>query len=456
MPREDGQPSSRNRISVVGLGKVGLSLAVAAASRGFEVIGHDHNRRLIDRLQAGDFPSEPHVSRLAVRHRSALTFTSDLPRVLETPLTFVVVPTPSRRDGSYATGQARRALGALGRALRPGRRAHVIALVSTVLPGDMVRLRAALDRGAGPRAGARIGLVYNPAFIALGSVVHDLLHPDLVLIGESEPRAGTAVATFHRRLCERDPMIHRMSWVNAELAKISINAFVTMKISFANTIARICEHLPGGDADVVATAIGADRRIGRLYLKGALPYGGPCFPRDNRAFSRAARKLRLPSPLADATDRVNARQISTLAALVRARLRGRRRVTVLGVAYKAETDVIEASPSVGLAEVLLKSGCRVTLWDPLALDNARVTFGDRVTYGRSLEDAVLGADVTVVATPARAFKRLRVADFGARARRPAVLIDCWRVFERTKLAAQLDYVPLGVGPVGPSTPDGNP
>jgi UDPglucose 6-dehydrogenase len=184
-----------------------------------------------------------------------------------------------------------------------------------------------------------------------------------------------------------------------------------------------------------------------LYLKGALGYGGPCFPRDNWAFARAARARGRRSLLAEATDRVNDEQLLALAPLVRNCLRSGERVTVLGVAYKADTDVIDASPSVALVRMLVDSGCRVTLWDPLALDKARAIFGDCVVYGRSLEDAVSDADVTVVATPARAFKRLRAAAFGVRAARPAVLIDCWRLFERTRLAAQMDYVPLGVGPV---------
>jgi UDPglucose 6-dehydrogenase len=434
-------------VSVVGLGKLGLPLAVAAASRGFQVIGHDHDPRCIDRLHAGEFPREPQVAQLAARYRGALTFTGDLARVRDASLTFLVVPTPSRRDGSYEIGNVRHALAALGRALRPRSESHVVALVSTVLPGDMARLRASLDRGAGPVAASRIGLVYNPAFIALGSVVHDLLHPDLVLIGEAEPHAGDVVEAFHRRLCEGEPSVHRMNWVNAELAKISVNAFVTMKISFANTIARLCERVPGAHADVVSEAIGADRRIGRLYLKGALGYGGPCFPRDNRAFSRAARARGQRSLLAEATDRINDQQLLALVSLVRDCLRGRERVTVLGVAYKADTDVIDASLSVALVRMLVDCGCRVTIWDPLALDKARAIFGDCVVYGRSLEDSVSDADVTVVATPSRAFKRLRAVPLGVRATRRAVIIDCWRLFERTRLAAQVDYVPLGVGPV---------
>jgi UDPglucose 6-dehydrogenase len=445
---QPGLTQSPHRISVVGLGKLGLPLAVAAASRGFHVLGHDADPARVERLRAGDLPLEPQVAELGARHRDALEFTGDLSRVRETALTFVVVPTPSRRDGSFSLTHPTRALRALGAALRAEPRGHVAVLVSTVLPGDMEGLRAVLEESAGRRCGDDLGLVYNPAFIALGSVVHDLLHPDVVLIGESDRRAGDAVEAFHRRLCMGEPAIERTSFVNAELAKIAVNAFVTMKISFANTMARLCERLPGAHADVVSRAIGGDRRIGRLYLKGALGYGGPCFPRDNRAFSRVARSLSLRAPLAEATDRINDLQVAHLAELVRARLDGRRRVALLGVAYKPDTDVIEASQSVALAEALLASGCRVTLWDPAALDNARGVFGGRVGYRPAMEDAVRGADVSVVVTPWSDLKRLQVDDFGPRRGRKKVLIDCWRLLDPSALADRVDYIALGVGRAG--------
>jgi UDPglucose 6-dehydrogenase len=312
----------------------------------------------------------------------------------------------------------------------------------------MATLRGALEESSSKRCGEGLGLVYNPAFIALGSVVHDLLHPDMILVGESDPRSGAAVEAFHLTLCKSVPTIHRTGFANAELAKIGLNAFVTMKISFANAVARLCESVPGADVDVVCSAIGSDRRIGHRYLKGATAYGGPCFPRDNRALARVARVRGLSMRLAEATDRINGEQGRLLARRVRELLAGRRRVALLGVAYKPETDVVDDSPALDLAEALLASGCRLTLWDPAALGAARRILGARVSYRRSLRAAVRGADVTVIVTPWNEIKRLRATDFGVRGSSRKVIVDCWRVLDARTFAARVKYVPLGVGTVG--------
>src|SRR6185437_6603583 len=144
-------------------------------------------------------------------------------------------------------------------------------------------IRAALEDASGKRAGTDFGLCYSPEFIALGSVIRDFLNPDFYLVGEFDQRSGDALDEVNRKICVRDPVVHRMSIENAEIAKIALNSYVTMKISFANTLADLCERIPGGDVDVVTDAIGSDARIGRKYLTGGLGFAGPCFPRDNVA-----------------------------------------------------------------------------------------------------------------------------------------------------------------------------
>ena len=168
------------------------------------------------------------------------------------------------------------------------------------------RVRA--PRSSGPRAdaiGDSLGLCYSPEFIALGNVIRDMLEPDMVLIGESDARAGDVLEALYRGVCENDPPFRRMSLVNAELTKIAVNTYVTMKISYANTLADICERLPGADVESVTDALGLDTRIGGKYLRGAIAYGGPCFPRDNKAFAVLARELGTEAPLAEATDSIN-------------------------------------------------------------------------------------------------------------------------------------------------------
>jgi UDPglucose 6-dehydrogenase len=192
-------------------------------------------------------------------------------------------------------------------------------------------------------------MCYNPEFIALGSVIRDFLNPDFVLIGESDERSGQVLEGIYRQVCENDPPIVRMNFINAELTKLAVNTFVTTKISFANMLARICERLPGADVDVVTRALGLDSRIGAKYLKGAVSYGGPCFPRDNLALIATARKVGAPADIAEATDRFNRWQVGWLADLVWAYLPEGGVVGILGLAYKPNTDVVEESVGLLLA-----------------------------------------------------------------------------------------------------------
>ena len=174
----------------------------------------------------------------------------------------------------------------IGEALRTKSGYHLVVVTSTVMPGSTGgELQKALEHASGRKVGPELGLCYNPEFIALGSVVRDMLHPDLILIGESDAKAGQMLAELYMRSTNNSPPIYRMNFVNAELSKISINTYVTTKISYANMLAELCDHLDGADAEVVAKTIGDDSRIGRKYLTGAIGYGGPCFPRDNRAFA---------------------------------------------------------------------------------------------------------------------------------------------------------------------------
>ncbi len=197
----------------------------------------------------------------------------------------------------------------------------------------------ALERASGRRVGETLGLCYSPEFIALGNVIRDMLEPDMVLIGESDPRAGDVLERLYRGVCENDPPFRRMSLVNAELTKIAVNTYVTMKISYANALADMCERLPGADVDTVTDALGLDTRIGPKYLRGAIAYGGPCFPRDNKAFAVLARDLGAEPLLAEATDAVNVAQTDRLARIVAVSARGTERSSGFSACRTSPTPV---------------------------------------------------------------------------------------------------------------------
>jgi UDPglucose 6-dehydrogenase len=295
-----------------------------------------------------------------------------------------------------------------------------------------------LERVSGKSCGRDFGLCYNPEFIALGNVIGGLLSPDFILIGESDSKAGEALANIHKVVCTNSPPIERMSYINAEITKISVNSFVTMKMSFANTIAEICEKTAGADVDRITSAIGKDKRIGQAYLRGALGYGGPCFPRDNVAFSKFASRTGAQAELARTTHHVNLRQIDRVVDLIKHLVLNKQtRIGILGLSYKPNTNVVDESQSLILARRLAEEGFDVHVHDPASMANAKVVLGSLVKYETKAEDCVANCDVCVIATPWSQFARLNPRIFRGR-----TVVDCWRLFDH-RLGNDVTYVPLG-------------
>jgi UDPglucose 6-dehydrogenase len=417
------------RIAVVGLGKLGAPLAAVLASKGNDVLGIDVVPEVVRRLGDGLAPvQEPGLQELVAGNRERLSATTELESAGGCDMTILLVPTPSDERGAFTSALLLDAIERVGRGLAGRGDYHLVVVASTVMPGSCeTDLRPALERASGRQVGESLGLCYSPEFIALGNVIRDMLEPDMVLIGESDTRAGDALAALYGGVCENDPPFRRMSLVNAELTKIAVNTYVTMKISYANTLADLCERLPGADVESVTDALGLDTRIGGKYLRGAIAYGGPCFPRDNKAFALLARELDTEAPLAEATDAINEAQAPRLARIVLAHLGKNDAVGILGLSYKPDTGVVEESPGIALAELLAGSGVReINVFDPVATGAASELLGDRARACASAGEVLERSDVVVIATPWREFAHLPVERTADRDRKP-VVIDCWRL-----------------------------
>jgi UDPglucose 6-dehydrogenase len=444
----DSPLNSIGTISVVGLGKLGSPMLAVFASKGYQVIGVDVDPRRVQLINQGIPPVfEPSLADLLHTNRGRFRATDDFQdAIAHSEVTFIVVPTPSDERGGFSVRHVLTACERVGDALHEKREFHLVIMTSTVLPGATEnKVKPALEARSGKRCGVDFGLCYSPEFIALGSVIRDFLNPDFILIGESDPRSGELLAAFYKSVCENTPPVARMNFVNAELTKIALNSFVTMKITFANTMARICERLPRADVDVITAALGLDSRIGPKYLRGAIGYGGPCFPRDNVAFAYFARRVGATATLAEATDAMNRQQVLELAEVVRRNLPERGQVAILGLAYKPNTDVVEEAQGLELARLLANEGLPVTVYDPAAMENAERTLGDSVAFASSLEACVTGADAIVITTPWEEFRRIEPSWLAGNPRRP-VLVDCWRILEPARYRAVADYSALGVGP----------
>jgi UDPglucose 6-dehydrogenase len=433
-------------VCVVGLGKLGSPLAAVLASKGHKVFGVDLNPAFVERLNRGEAPVvEPGLQELITANRERIVATTDFAEAIpNTDISFVIVPTPSLPNGVFTNRYVVEAMRAIGAALRGTDRYHVVNITSTVMPGSTGgEIRDALEQASGRKVGHNLGLTYNPEFIALGTVVRDLLNPDMLLIGESDPRAGDVLERIYTQTVNGNPPIQRMNWVNAEITKISVNTYVTTKISYANMLSDLCDRLEGADVDVVSSAIGKDSRIGSKYIRGALGYGGPCFPRDNLAWSALARRLGARPEIAEATDRVNDYQIERLASLVHLTAAPRASVAILGMSYKPDTPVVEQSQGLMLAQRLADDGFQVTIHDPLALGNAMAVLGDCVEAAESAEAAIAGADVVIVTTPAEVYKRLPPELFARE--QPRQIIDCWRLYDREVMSGVAELIRLGDG-----------
>ena len=433
-------------ISIVGLGKLGAPLAACYAARGCRVVGVDRNEQAVAAVNAGRAPvPETGLDELLAQAAGRLTATTDLAAaVAATEITFVIVPTPSDENGAFTLRYVLPAVEAVGAALRTKDAYHVVVITSTVMPGDTGGLiRRTLEEHAGKRCGADFGLCYSPEFIALGSVIHDLQHPDFILIGESDARAGDLTAAAVQALARNNPPVQRMAFVNAELAKIAVNTLVTTKISFANMLGELCEHLEGGDVDAVTRALGADRRIGPLYLKAGLGYGGPCFPRDNRALAAVAQRARVQAPIAVATDETNRRQLDRLESLVCASLPEHGTVAVLGLTYKPDTPVTDETQGLELALRLAAAGVRVVAYDPLVARAEQLPPGAGIRLASSATACAAAGDVVVVCNPCREFLALNEFQPDQRDFRQRTLIDCWRILDGVRLGQYLTYVALG-------------
>jgi nucleotide sugar dehydrogenase len=270
---------AKQRISIIGLGKLGSPMLASFAAKGHKVIGVDINSNFVQALNKGKAPVfEPQLAEYISANKERISATQDYEKaILNSDITFIVVPTPSEEHGGFSNKYVIEAGKSIGEVLKKKSSFHLVVLTSTVVPGSTEgELLPVLEKYSEKKCGVDFGLCYNPEFIALGNVIQDFLNPDFVLIGESDPHSGEILESLYKEVCENNPPVKRMSIINAELTKIALNTYVTTKISYANMLAEICEKLPGGNIDVVTSALGLDRRIGSKYLKGALGFGGPC------------------------------------------------------------------------------------------------------------------------------------------------------------------------------------
>lgn len=431
------------QVSVIGLGKVGLSLSSCLVSAGHTVIGVDVASDLVDALNRGSFHTpEPGVmERLGRGKPGAFTATTDTARAIAgSNVTFVIVPTPSNETGGFSARYVLRACDDIGAALREKTGAHTVAIISTMLPGSSDGLVIPrLEQASGRTIEHGLGYAYNPSFIALGEVVKGIEKPDYILIGEADAQSGETILAIHKSMASANSPVARMTPIEAEITKIASNTHETMRVSFANMLLSICSEVPGANVDRITGALA--HRMGRRFFKGAVPYGGPCWPRDNQAFSVFMDAVHTPSTLPRAVDTFNEEHGRYVFRKILDASKAGQTVGLLGLAYKPGTPVIDRSFAVDVAQWLVREGRKVIGWDPQAIGEVRKVLGDTIRYASSGEECLKASDVAVVAIPLPELARL---DWSAAQK--TVVVDCWRCLPGEAIRNAGQYIALGVGP----------
>lgn len=429
-------------ISVIGLGKLGASMAAGFASREFSVIGYDINDNSVKDIQEGIAPvQETDLQKYISDFRDNITATSDMQKAIDAShISFVVIPTPSEENGSFSLSYARLAFKAIGKALKNKNDYHVIVMTSTVLPGSTRgSLIPILEKESGKTCGVDFGVCYNPEFIALGSVIKDFLNPDFYLLGEFDKKSGDVLESVHMQVSNELSPVKRMTIENAELAKVALNSYVTLKVSFANMLAEFCEKLPNGNVDDVSDALGMDTRIGRKYLTGGLGFAGPCFPRDNVALDFLGKELDIDTRLLSTNQDYNEELMPRYYDRVKQHIKKGDRICVLGLAYKALSHIVEKSAGVSLCNVLSDQGHDVIAHDNLAIEEARPKINTKVVLTDDLEKALCKSDVIFVTTFDNDYINLNADKFS----KNASIIDFWRSLSHLSSNKNINYVPMG-------------
>jgi UDPglucose 6-dehydrogenase len=361
-------------IGVIGIGKLGLCFALNLERVGYQVTGLDSQSDYVRLVNGKSLQSfEPQVEELL---KNSLNFhaTTDWNAILvpEIELFFVVVATPSLPEGGYDHSQVDAVLNRIAE-YGPSSKPRHIVIMCTTMPGYC-------DSVANKMAALNYTLSYNPEFIAQGSIVRDQQQPDQVLIGEGSKHAGDAIEAVYRRMCINSPTFCRMSRVSAEIAKLATNCFLTTKISFANSIGDLATKA-GAEPEKILAAIGADKRIGSRYLGYGFGYGGPCFPRDNRALAMFGRQTGFEVLLSQATDEVNRRHLDFQFEQYLFQYSPSETIVFESVTYKPGTTILEESQQLALALRLAQAGRKVRVRDLKAVITALQTlYNDLFEY----------------------------------------------------------------------------
>ncbi len=424
-------------IAIVGTGYVGLVTGACFADTGVNVTCVDVDENKVEALKQGRVPIyEPGLDELVAKNYKAgrLKFTTSLEEVLNgQDVVFCAVGTPPDEDGSADLKYVLQVARTIGQHLN---KYLVVVTKSTVPVGTASKIRNAINEELAKRgADVEFDVASNPEFLKEGSAIKDFMSPDRVVIGVDSDRAKAILTRLYKPFMVVNFRVIFMDIPSAEMTKYAANSMLATRISFMNDIANLCE-LVGADVNMVRAGIGSDNRIGRKFLYAGCGYGGSCFPKDVKALVKTASDCGYPMEVLQAVESVNERQKSILFRKLQ-RVFGDeplagKTITLWGLAFKPETDDMREAPALVMIDLLKKAGCKVRVYDPIAMDECKRRVGDAVTYCDNMYDALDGTEALLLLTE---WKQFRLPDWNEVKRRMKrhLVIDGRNIFDAAEM-----------------------
>jgi len=433
------------KIGIVGLGFVGLSLTSVLASKGYRTIGIDIDKRKCEKISNGNSPFfEPDLEKtLRIGLKKELTISNDFSLLNDCDFIFVTVGTPQSEDGTIDLSMIKKSITTIGKALHKNNKNPIILIKSTVVPGTIKNtILPILEKKSNKKEGRDFGLISNPEFLQESSAIKDTKFPHAVVLGGYKTKYMRKANNFFSKLHPKTPIIIT-NHQTAEMIKYANNSFLATKISFINQLSNICQNIPGANIDDIAKTIGLDPRIGKLFLNAGPGYGGSCLPKDMKALINFANNIGINPTLLNAVEEINIKQIDQIISLIKQKLGdiSSKRITILGTAFKSDTDDIRDSVAIKLIKKLLKRKAKIIIHDPKAIQNTMNIFGKRISYAKSINDALSKSQCVVIMTQWKQYENLNNNQIKQMTKK--FIIDCRRMLVKKELDG--DYFAIGLG-----------
>ncbi len=432
-------------IAVVGLGFVGLSMSSVLASKNYNVIGIDIDNQKCSDIRNGLLPLfEPDLENtLRIGLKKKLTISNNFSLIKNCDMIFVTVGTPQKSNGAIELSMIKKATTTIGQIIRKSKKSPIIFIKSTVVPGTAENvILPILEKKSGKKSNRDFGIISNPEFLQESNAIRDTKYPHAIVLGGKQSKYMKKAKMFFSKMHPNIPIVIT-NFQTAEMIKYANNSFLATKISFINQLSNICQNIPGTNIDDIAKIIGLDPRIGKLFLNAGPGYGGSCLPKDINALIHFSDKIGVNPMLLNAVKKTNREQVNNIVSLMKKILGNiaTKKITVLGTAFKPNTDDIRDSKSIELIKKLLKNKANITIHDPKAIENTKKIFREKILYAKSISDALNKSECVIIMTHWKQYDALN--NNSIKQMNKKIIIDCRRVLIKKELDAK--YYAIGIG-----------